>query len=712
LTVHLSRLRLRPLLLRPCTAALTSLLLASLGCGDDGNASASATTSTTGTTGTTVAETDAPTESETQTGTTATDSDGETETGMTGLPPADIPDGCNPIAYENDCLLPYPTDYFAVADADMPSGRRIELTPAATPKTMDDVSFNFLEAEPTDGASHHMPILALFPEGVDTDNLNFHLAGGDASLAPTSPTILMNAETGELIPHWVEPDVMTGGTAEQALIVRPFVTLEPNTRYIVAFQDLVSAMGTEIQPPMGFAHLRAGQTDGDPVLGPLLKRYTDEIFAPLEEAGIPQDRLQLAWDFTTASEERNTRDMLTIREDIIAAFSETGPTVMIDKVLQDHNDDVAMRVEGRIEVPLYLESDEPMARLHRDAKGVVEQNGDHWVKFTLQVPTTAFPLDPDYEPARIIQYGHGFFGEREEINWSAMRGFSVERGLVMIAIEWVGMALEDQIALVGAIDKTPAEVFVLVDRLHQAFANQLALSYAIKTTLAQAPELQVLGQTVYDPQQLYWYGISQGSIFGSVFMALTPTIERAVLSVGGGPYSLMMTRSGSFSDLFTLVKLKIGDRPLEVQKFVALSQHAFDRVDPSTYAKHILQEPYPDSPDKRVIFQYGIGDHSVNNLASHVILRAAGIDMLEPSAELPWGVGTVASPAEGSAAVAVDYNLDQLPGIYADLPASPADEDNVHELVRRNPKIRDQIDAFFLSDPTIFNFCDGSCNPE
>lgn len=685
-------------------AALLSLALLGIGCGDD-----SVATATEGTTG------------DGSTTTTSTTSGGETETGSASesdgtttdsLPPAVVPEGCNPIAYEHDCMLPYPTDYFSVADPAMPNGARIELTPEATPRTMDGLSFNFLEAEASDGASHHMPILALFPEGIDTSNLNFHLDGGDATLTEQSPTLVMNAETGELIPHWVELDVMASKPGEQALIVRTFDTLEPSTRYIVAFQGLVSAMGTEIEPPMGFAHLVAGEVAGDPVLEPLYDRYQDEVFGPLEEAGVAPDRLQLAWDFTTASEERNTRDMLTIRDDIMATFADEGPPVMIDKVLPDHNDDIALRLEGRIQVPLYLDSDEPMARLSRDGDGNVVSNGDHWVKFTFQVPTTAFPLDPDYEQARIIQFGHGFFGEREEINWSAMRGFSVERGLVMVATEWVGMAFEDQPTLIGYISSSPAEMFTFTDRLHQAFANQLALSYAIKTTLAEAPETQILGQTIYDSEQLYWYGISQGSIFGTVFMALTPTIERAALSVGGGPYSLMMTRSGSFSQLFDLVKLSVGERPLEIQKFVALSQHAFDRVDPSTYAKHIHLDPYPGAAAEQVLFQYGIGDHSVNNLSSHVLLRAAGIDMLEPSADSPYGVGTVASPAEVSAAVAVDYNLDELPGVYAELPSEPADEDNVHELVRRNPMIRDQLDAFFATDSVLANFCDGPCDPE
>ncbi|MEZ4380666.1 MAG: hypothetical protein R3A79_04935 [Nannocystaceae bacterium] len=695
------RLRLAPL------AALASLALVTVACGDDGSASESATE------GSTSSTTDAATTTTTGETTAATETTGGTDTDATGgLEPAEVPTGCNPIAYEHDCLLPYPSDVFLIDDPEAPGSKRVALTVEATPTTMEGISLDTLSHHVVDGFSHHQPILAVFPEGVDTSNLNFHVDGGDATLDPASPTILLNADTGELVPHWVELDAMTASPAEQALILRPLVVLDDGARYIVAYQGLVSAMGLEIAPPKGFAHILAGAVEGDGVLEPLAARYESTIFPDLAAAGVARERLQLAWEFTTASDERNTRDMLAIRDDMIAWLADNDPAVMVDKVLPDHNEDIALRIEGRVQVPLYLEEDAPMALLHRDADGHVVANGEHWVAFTFQVPTTAFPLDPNYESARIIQFGHGFFGEREEINWSAMRGFSVERGLVMVATEWVGMAYEDQASVIEYIGKQTGDTFLFTDRLHQAFANQIALTAALKTTMTKTDEFFVLDQLIYDPDQLHYYGISQGSIFGAVFMALTPTIERGVLSVGGGPYSLMMSRSGSFKDLFALMKLQIGERPLEIQKFITLSQHVFDRVDPATYARRMIAEPYADSPERRILFQYGIGDHSVNNLASHLLIRAGGLDMLAPTAEQPYGVDTVDAPAPGSAAVAVDYNLAVLPGINAELPPEPPSEENVHELVRRNAKIRDQIDAFWQPDGVLDNFCDGPCDPE
>jgi hypothetical protein len=646
------------------------------------------------------------------TSTTDTPTSTGSSTGDEPLPPADVPAGCNPIAYAADCMLPYPSDFYLVADMTLPGGVRVQLTPEAAPKTKAGVALDNLAADPADGFSHHQPILALFPEGIDTTDLNFHTDGGDATLTAASPTILLNTDTGELVPHWVELDAMTDDPAKQAFIVRPFVRLDDGVRYIVAFQGLVSQAGAPIDPPLGFAHILRGDVAGHPVLEPLAARYEADIFPALKTAGIGRDGLQLAWDFTTATDERNTADMLRIREDLISKLSVSGPPAIIDKVLYDVSEQIAFRVEGRIEVPLYLEADEPMSPLHRGADGRVEANGTTMVDFTLQVPVSIYPADENFEPRRIIQYGHGFFGEREEINWSAMRQFSNERGFVMASTQWTGMALEDQPDVIAAITNDPANVFAFTDRLHQGFANQIALSYALKTTIPDSQEVTAFKKLIYDPEQLYWYGISQGSIFGLTIMALSPVIEKAVLDVGGGPYSLMMTRSGSFSDLFAIMKSSLGDDPLMIQKFISLSQHNWDAVDPLTWAPRVLKDPPEGAPARKILFSYGVGDHSVNNLASHMLLRAAGIDLLDPPAQPAWGVGTVTAPAPASAGLVVDFKFGEVVGIDAKIPPKPDDDKNVHEAVRRNGRVKDTIDAFLKPGGQIEAFCDGPCDPE
>jgi hypothetical protein len=144
---------------------------------------------------------------------------------------------------------------------------------------------------------------------------------------------------------------------------------------------------------------------------------------------------------------------------------------------------------------------------------------------------------------------------------------------------------------------------------------------------------------------------------------------------------------------------------------MALSQHTWDRVDPITYSGRVLQDPYPGSPPERhVLMQIGIGDHSVNNLASHVNARAMGMPLLDPTPRPIHGLDAATSPAD-DALVVVDFKLATEPGIEARIPTE-AEKNDVHEGVRRNPRIKQQLDAFFQPDGVIQNFCDDACDPE
>lgn len=624
------------------------------------------------------------------------------------LPPPAVPAGCNPIAYEHDCLLPYPSDFFLMDDASTPSKKRVAVTPEATLKTQSNIPVDFSKHHPADGFSRVTPILAVFPEGVSDENLTFHTDDPAATQNAGSPTVVLDAETGELVAHWAELDKGTDISREQALFVRPFSKLKEKHRYVVAFQGLKDKQGNLIKPPAGFAHIRAKEPDAK--LKPLADRYESSIFPALEAAGIARENIQLAWDFTTGSDEMSTRDMLAVRNDAIAKLQATPPAVTITAVLPDHNDEIGLRVEGTIRVPLYLENDKPGAMLHRDAGGNVVQNGEAEVPFTLQVPYSALPADASFTPARILQYGHGFFGLREEINYGFMRGFSLEQKYITIAVDWWGMSEPDQAVLTGALLNDPGSAFTFTDRLHQAMANMIALSYAVKGPLTEMAELKRFDKLLYDPGQLYYYGISQGAIFGVTLLSLSPTLDRAAFSVGGGPYSLMMTRSASYLPLFTLLDASMPG-PLGNQKFIALSQETWDRVDPMTYSERVLLDPYSNSPAKRrILMQIGVGDHSVNNLASYINARAMGMPLLEPSSRAVYGLEAASAPAD-SALVIVDFKLASEPGVDCRLP-SEDEKNDVHEGVRRNEKIKMQLDAFFQPDGTIQHFCDGPCDPE
>jgi hypothetical protein len=203
----------------------------------------------------------------------------------------------------------------------------------------------------------------------------------------------------------------------------------------------------------------------------------------------------------------------------------------------------------------------------------------------------------------------------------------------------------------------------------------------------------------------YFYGISQGHILGGTYLALSQLIERAVLSVGGANFSLMMFRAKPFAPFLGAIAQTVPDA-LDQQKFAALTQTSFDRIDPLTYGPHVLNAPYPGASIRHVLAQYGLGDAQVPNVATELHARVMGLEQQLPAT---WRVPMLPAeeaPIVGSALVQFDFGLPApLPGTVADLPA----QDNpVHEGVRRDDEGRAQVDRFLRPQGQIENTCGGA----
>lgn len=619
------------------------------------------------------------------------------------LPPLEIPRGCNPIAADADCLLPFPSDVFLADDPSLPSGKRVRISDAALlKKALGGAPYDMTDLHPADGWSFGTQILALFPGGVDGALLPPVDAPTDAT---TGPTVLIEAESGRGVLHFAELDPRADDPAQQALLVRPLERLNERTRYLVAFTGLRAPDGSAVPAPEGFRRIRDGEAAGDPILEPLAARYEAEIFPALEAAGLDRSSLQLAWDFTTQSEENVTRDMRRVRDLAIAAFEAKPPAVTVTEVEEEVDENVARRIRGTLTVPLFLDEE---GLLFRGVDGQVEQNGTTEVPFTLQIPHAV--LDEPRTPARFLQFGHGFFGSQGEADGSFVRPFIQATRMVVMTVDWWGMSSADAGAVAAAIWGRPEETVRFGDRVHQGMVNQIAVTFAAKTTLLEVEEVQADGEPLYDPAQVYFYGISQGHILGGTYLALSPHVERAVLSVGGADFSLMMFRARPFQAFLDIIELQ-EEGPLGQQKFAALTQTSFDRFDPLTYAPYVIRDPWPGSPPRRVLIQYGLGDAQVPNVATELHARAMGVAQLLPAARAIPGLEGADGPIEASAIAQFDFQLedDPLPGTIA---RPPAEDNVVHEGVRRLAAGRAMVDRFLQPGGTIANTCDGICDPE
>ena len=629
-----------------------------------------------------------------------------------------VPDGCQPLLVElgagvpsnAQCVAPFPSDFHRVADPSSPTGWRVGLRGAARPRTGKLPGIDVHDLIPTDGASLVSSIVGGLLGDVLADGLPGVLDDPTLSARPESATLLVRVDTGELVAHYA--DVFDRKDATHSpIVLRPFAPLVPRTRYVAAIRGArVPAPdgGSALAPAAGgFRLLRDGSTAGAPAQASLAAHFDDEVFPVLARAGVAREGLQLAWDFTTGSEEQPMADMLAVRDLTLAWAASHEPTVRVTSTAPQRGA-LATIVNLEISAPLFLDDAGPGGHLHRDGSGAVAQNGTTTFPMVVVVPTS---VASGTTPGRALAYGHGFFGSfRELTEGDGARTIASALGAVLFGLEWWGMSEHDAYLVADALSAHPDHVADFAERVHQAMANWLVATRAIRGALTHVPELHRpppnQAQLLYDPSFVGYFGASQGHILGGTLAALEPAFTRVVLDVGGGALTHIMPRSSAFGPFGLLVAAAFPD-PLLAQSFLATLQRPLDRIDATTYARRVLADPLPGSaPDRRVLMQIGLGDAEVPNMGSFIHARALGIGQLMPAPMKVFGLSPVDASAPSSMTL-FDFGVDR--NVYAS--PHPADKNVVHEGVRVDPRALAQMKAFLRPGGEIVNACGGPCNP-
>lgn len=622
-------------------------------------------------------------------------------------------EACNPLAYEWDCLLPFPWDGWRVADPAAQGGARVVISEPALPHTEAGGVYDPAVLHGFDGFSPGTQIAVKLPSPVQAAQLHPYdpadsTPAWEGSLAAASATVIVDAMTGQRVPHVAEMDARPDDPSRSALVLRPMVRLQNGHRYVVALRGLRDASGDAFSPPSGFAAIRDRGSSPDARVAPLAARYEAEVFPALAAAGVPRAELTLAWDFTVRAAEPVAADMLAVRDAVIARVRARRPAVTVTMVTENPSAHIARQVEGTVRVPLYLTGTSTSSSLRRDAQGRPTSTEEVEVPFTAIIPPSV-QRRPAGAPARLLQFGHGFFGGRDEITGGFVSSLADQEGFVVVGVDWWGMSRADVAGVISALILDLSRVLAFTDRVHQAMANQIALA-AARGALAEDDAFRVDGHPVFDPSTVYFYGLSQGHILGGTYVALSPDIDRAVLGVGGASFSLMMSRARPFLAFLAVVAMGMPD-PLDQLKFTLLTQTGFDRVDPITWAPRVISDPLPGAPASRRVLQHmGMGDTAVPNIASELHARAMGVPLLTPASARPVpGLSPVTSPAPGSAFVAFDLGVRPLPTATS---AIPTEDSPVHEGQRRLGASMRQIGRFLNPDAGVESTCEGPCDPE
>jgi hypothetical protein len=628
---------------------------------------------------------------------------------------ADISVGkdCNPLGFAGHCAVPWPSSVYEVADASTPTGRKLKIPNDTLPK-----NFNGDVIDPTmwnlaDGFSPSAPMIVAFPGGVSADGLP-PIDNYDLSLSAESPTVVLDMTTGERVPHFAELDTQAADNPNsQALLVRPAMRLVGGHRYAVAITKKVTAAnGGELPISPGFAALRDGTHTDNALLETMRPRFAD-VLSALATAGFPKSDLVLAWDFTVASDDFLHREMIAARDRALAAIANhpINYTIKTDAPDPGHAG-IARFVTGTLEAPLFLNTpalDVNGTVVVHDADGLPAVQGTYQIPFSAVIPECAYTSPT---PVPMIIYGHGLLGDSTEVDCCGVPPVAVDLCMVIAGTDLRGMSENDTTAVARALnDATQSDqVFEVLD---QGLANFVVMAQAMRTTMAQTLFVDAASgnKVLVDPDKLYYFGLSEGGIFGASVMAYEPTITRGVLGSGAANYSLLLDRSADWPKYRAILNGAYSD-PLDDELLIHLMQMRWDKTEPSGIANSVLEGAPTGVPPKQLLMQIALGDEQVGSFAAYWEARTMKVPVVGPSVVSPWGLTTQAAPLpSGSALVVYDCGAPPLSLTNVAPPQTPcamAGTEELHDLPAHVAAGRRQMKDFFATGQ-IVNECNGAC---
>jgi hypothetical protein len=619
------------------------------------------------------------------------------------------PDACDPIV-PSECGFPFPSDIWRVADFTAPTGHRLEVPDGLIPTSASGGVTHLAIMRRNDGFSPGSTLITHLP-GATTSGLPdpLHI---DASLAPDSPTVLLEAETGARVAHWAEldvrsdPDPTPGDTAAhpRAFLIQPAARLKDGTRYIVAIRHVLGADGSPLAASDAFAALRDGRPFAHASIEARRDLYRD-IFDRLGRASVAKSELQTAWSFTTSSQVNKSGGVLFMRDRALAALGpNAAPSYRIVDVKDDVDEHIARRIEGRITVPMYLDKTDPGGLMTIDPVTLLPvQQGTAEFPFLVQIPRSVTSTGAG--PAPILHFGHGLFGNYMSSDDPRLRTAADSIGMVLLSLDWLGLTSNDLTAIAAVLDSGDLSGFRTVpDRGQQAMLNNILALRMMTRGMVNDPATAVNGHPTIDPTRVFYWGASLGGIYGATYMALTPDIERGVLGVPGQPFELLLPRSVHY-DLFLVPIQNLYQDKARYPLFLAVAQTFWDRVDPTGYSAHVVSDPLPNGRTHQIFMIDAIGDHQVPTLGAHNLARTMGLSTVGPAQRAIFGLPNVPSPAPGSGFIEVDFGLPPEP--ITDVPARAGSDP--HDGPWTLPVVI-QMMVQFMKTGQVANLCAGPCS--
>jgi hypothetical protein len=614
-------------------------------------------------------------------------------TNLTGYPASE----CQPLVDASECFLPFPSDFFRRPDPAMASGFRVRLTGAATVFDKAGRSTDMSAWRPLDGSSLTPMIVGRVGHDFSAANFVNLVDDPKPTVEGSSPILLVEADTGRLVPHYEDVDLEIEPPEQRTFIVSPLERLTPGTRYVVLVKGLVDGAGVRVAPAEGFRMLRDRVAANDDAVGPLAEAFERDVFPVAARVGVPRESLQLAWTFTTGSSANVTGDTKKAFSLLTAELEANPAVVRVTSVEEPASGTWGRKVYGTLSLPSVLSgTGDRWAQLERDEAGAPKLNGRLEVAFRALVPRTVWL---GTGTARSLVFGHGFFGTAKEAEERAMAGIAEKSGSVVFALDWLGMSNDDIESVSTRIAREPEKLAAFTERTVQSLANIGLLRRTIAGPLGAVPELRRAGEAsaIFDPDHVAYMGISQGHLLGGIALALDNGFDRAVLHVGGGAVGQIMLRSENFATFLALIGSRVQDA-LARRRVVALSVGYLDRIDPLAFADDLRVKRTAAEPGMPLLLQTGLGDSNVPHFAGMHHARALRLGLAKGGPMPVWGLAEVDLGTVTSAYQVFDRGWD--PATYRAC-KPPTKTSPIHEALRLDSSAVNQAVTFLTTGELV-----------
>lgn len=666
--------------------------------------------------------------------------------GSTGDSPSNdwptLNEDCNPLD-DTACSYPYPSMAFLAEDSSTGTGYRVSwsadtLGYQGTLPNRDALAVFLNRA---DGFPIGTPMLAQIGGDVEVDGDTLpSFSDLAASVEATSSVQVLDAD-GKRIPLWAELDRRAPSAERRSLMIRPQVGLQTNTRYTVVITDAVRAAdGGALEPEPVYAALRDGTASDDADVEALRDLY-EGIFSFLEEHGVDRERTLLAWQFHTFSDEHaqslalphveTARGALQAPDDVPCPSEGACPDLLsytiVECLTSDADDalvtgctfdetlhpDTFRSIRGTFTVPFFV--DEETGVITTDTSGAPELVGRGQAEFTVHVPTSLRAQSAGTAP--LLVFGHGLLAKAEDYiaertNSHGVLDLTNRMDAIAIGTRWTGLSEGDEFVILSAI-ADGAEIQPWTDGLVQSMVSTTLLPRFVWDSFASYEGLAATDESgsLLDPSRVYYYGISQGSIFGTTFMALSPDVKSGALHVPTSMYVNVLQHSdlfGPFQDILATVFPDTVDQ----QIFLAQFQSAFDPLDPINYVRYTREDAALTAlGQKNLLWQCSWGDSSAPDFNAYAMARTIDAPLPANSPREVYGLTEIALPtAPNTTAFAIfDPGLGRRSLDNANTPSVPGTD--AHQAIRRNDEVLEQIVGYFSAgeEGTVIDTCNGEC---